>query len=448
MNDYVLFSCVGGHDPVASYADGAILHICRIYKPQKVVLYLSKEMLERQNMDDRYRRSLMLLQQHEDFNIEEIKCIERAELVNVQSFDVFYDEFEQIIDDIQKQNPNKKILLNVSSGTPAMKSALEIIAALGKHHVIPIQVKSPNEKENPKQDKPQEYDVELFWEMNNDNNAETFKDRTVIVKSNNLLARIKKEIMIKMIDAYNYKAAKEIADDIKEYIDGNVLDLIHAAYCRSQIDLSGYDKALKNKKYDFMPIKTGDEREIFEYLISLQIKLKQGNLADFIRGITPVVMDLFESCFKNKCNIDLKKYCDKVNKKGVFVYYLKESLLSNTEEGQKIKKILDSAYGGMKDGPYTSNTIMKLFENLSNAKESTLLDTMKKLHDVEQNVRNFAAHEIVSVTEEWIEKRTGMKAKEIMELLKSITVQSGINVKKEYWNSYDDMNTVIKNNMK
>ena len=73
---------------------------------------------------------------------------------------------------------------------------------------------------------------------------------------------------------------------------------------------------------------------------------------------------------------------------------------------------------------------------------------METLHDVEQNVRNFAAHEIVSVTEEWIEKRTGMKAKDIMELLKSITVQSGINVKKEYWNSYDNMNTVIKNNIK
>ncbi len=28
----------------------------------------------------------------------------------------------------------------------------------------------------------------------------------------------------------------------------------------------------------------------------------------------------------------------------------------------------------------------------------------KVVHDVEQNVRNFAAHEIVSVTEEWIEK--------------------------------------------
>ncbi|MEY8319964.1 hypothetical protein AAK894_02660 [Lachnospiraceae bacterium 46-61] len=445
--EYILFSCVGGHDPIASCADGAILHICRIYKPKKVILYLSKEMMERQNMDDRYRKSLVLLQQHENFTIEEIKCIEKEELVNVQTFDTFYDEFEQIIDNIQQENPNKKILLNVSSGTPAMKSALEIIATLGKHNVIPVQVKSPNEKENPKQDKPSEYDVELYWETNNDNNTE-YKNRTVVVKSNNLLARIKKEIVIKMIDAYNYKAAKEIAEDIKEYLEQDTLNLIHAAYCRSQIDLRGYDKALKNKKYDFMPVKTGDEREIFEYLISLQIKLKQGNLADFIRGITPVVMDLFENCLKNKCNIDLKKYCEKVNKKGAFVYVLRGSILEQTEEGKKIKQILDGAYGTMKDAPYTSDNVIKLFENLSGAEEYELLNKMKKLHDVEQNVRNFAAHEIVSVTEEWLKKRTEMEAREIMELLKSVTIQSGIHVKKEYWDSYNAMNEVIKNSMK
>lgn len=43
MNDYVLFSCVGGHDPVASYADGAILHICRIYKPQRLYYIYQKK---------------------------------------------------------------------------------------------------------------------------------------------------------------------------------------------------------------------------------------------------------------------------------------------------------------------------------------------------------------------------------------------------------------------
>ena len=27
---YVLFTPVGGHDPIASFHDGAVLHICRV----------------------------------------------------------------------------------------------------------------------------------------------------------------------------------------------------------------------------------------------------------------------------------------------------------------------------------------------------------------------------------------------------------------------------------
>ena len=100
MSEYILFSCVGGHDPIASCADGAILHICRVYKPEKVVLYLSKEMIDRQNLDDRYRKCLKLLQEKENFKIKEIKCIERPDLVKVQLFDSFYNEFENIIENI------------------------------------------------------------------------------------------------------------------------------------------------------------------------------------------------------------------------------------------------------------------------------------------------------------------------------------------------------------
>ena len=46
MPERILFSAVGGHDPIANFRDGAILHICRIYRPDKVYLYLSSEMLE------------------------------------------------------------------------------------------------------------------------------------------------------------------------------------------------------------------------------------------------------------------------------------------------------------------------------------------------------------------------------------------------------------------
>ena len=92
---YVLFTPVGGHDPIASFHDGAVLHICRVYRPEKVYLYLSHEMLERSRQDDRYRLSLEKLQQQLGCKME-IHQIERDELTQVQLFDTFYTDFDQM----------------------------------------------------------------------------------------------------------------------------------------------------------------------------------------------------------------------------------------------------------------------------------------------------------------------------------------------------------------
>ena len=61
MKKYILFSAVGTTDPISNGYDGSILHICRKYLPEKVVLYLSKEMLELHRKDDRYRFSIKKL---------------------------------------------------------------------------------------------------------------------------------------------------------------------------------------------------------------------------------------------------------------------------------------------------------------------------------------------------------------------------------------------------
>lgn len=62
---------------------------------------------------------------------------------------------------------------------------------------------------------------------------------------------------------------------------------------------------------------------------------------------------------------------------------------------------------------------------------------------VEENIRNLAAHEIISVTDDTIKKKTGFTSKAIMDKIKQCFQHSGITIKKEYWNSYDDMNTII-----
>ncbi len=59
----LLFSPVGGTDPISNFRDGALLHICRVYQPDIVYLYLSKEMCEAQEKDDRYRFCLRKLQE-------------------------------------------------------------------------------------------------------------------------------------------------------------------------------------------------------------------------------------------------------------------------------------------------------------------------------------------------------------------------------------------------
>lgn len=46
MGKRILFSPVGGTDPIKYLHDGSMLHICRHYRPDEVVLYMSKEIME------------------------------------------------------------------------------------------------------------------------------------------------------------------------------------------------------------------------------------------------------------------------------------------------------------------------------------------------------------------------------------------------------------------
>lgn len=68
-------------------------------------------------------------------------------MVNVQQYDVFYKEFRSIISDIEREKgEDDRLLVNMASGTPAMKSALLIMATLAEYRFLPIQVSTPQKK--------------------------------------------------------------------------------------------------------------------------------------------------------------------------------------------------------------------------------------------------------------------------------------------------------------
>ena len=161
MNKTILFTPVGGTDPISSTNcyDGSMLHICRVYKPDIVIMYMSKEMLDYQEKDDRYRYCLDQLIKLQKRKME-YRIIERRNLTKVHEFDYYYQDFRMIIEKIhENMDDSDTLLLNVSSGTPAMKSGLLVVQTLGEFPAKPIQVATPEEKINEHSHK--DYDVQL-----------------------------------------------------------------------------------------------------------------------------------------------------------------------------------------------------------------------------------------------------------------------------------------------
>ena len=70
----ILFSPLGGTDPInkSDFTDGSMLHICRYYNIDKVYLYMTKEIIDRHNKDDRYRFYINKLAEEQNRSIQDI----------------------------------------------------------------------------------------------------------------------------------------------------------------------------------------------------------------------------------------------------------------------------------------------------------------------------------------------------------------------------------------
>ena len=438
MNRKILFTPVGGTDPISSTNcyDGAILHICRHYKPDKVIMYMSKEMLENQEKDDRYRYCLDKLCELQKRTMS-YEIIEKNELTKVHEFDFYYEDFQKCIRDIyQTMDESDELFLNVSSGTPAMKSGLLVLQTMGEYPAKLIQVSTPEKRINEHHHK--DYDVVTLWELDEDNQPDAHNRCSEITCPS--LQKLKKEEVIKKhIMSYDYRAALTVVNTMKAEDTQNYKNYLKLAEKRLLLDISEVDKIAKKINFDCIPVKSSSERMLFEYALCMMIKLKKGEYVDFIRAITPILVDLFELVLKVQCKIDVNDYCNNIKKKdGSNQRRWSGDKLMNTE----VESVLNTAFSGsFKLGDVYSVHIKALIEHFST--DMQMNELISNLRLVEEKIRNTAAHDIVSVTEKTIEERTGFSADKIMKMIQKLFSYTGIKVKKEYWDSYDLMNQKI-----
>ena len=432
---YVLFSPIGTTDPISNYCDGAMLHITRRYRPKKVYLYLSKEMLELHKKDDRYRRALRKLGEKLGLTFD-IHIYERPELVNVQVFDLFYSEFEGLIKDIANENPDCTVLLNVSSGTPAIKSALQLLAALLESSTfLPIQVATPVQGANLRLDDFRKSELDEQWECNEDN-KEGYKNRADVSEQFSLIVRLKKAVIVKHIEAYDYHAALSIAIGIRNHLSKDAIMLLEAANARVRLDMNEVRKVLSGTGHKIIPVEDASLLNVVEYLLWLELKVKRTEYSDFIRGVTPLIADLFEIYIEKKLGIDLWSYCNNKDKKERKMF-LRKNLLMKDEKGRQILKELDNEFNCYDEKNCSSAILLPIIKAFSK-----IPDTAESLRKIEKDCRNKAAHEIVSVTEDTIKAQCGCTPKDILKLLFDMAEMTGI-PRTKIRDSYSVMNSMI-----
>ncbi len=182
----------------------------------------------------------------------------------------------------EKKGEDDRLLVNMASGTPAMKSALLIMATLAEYRFLPIQVSTPQKKKsNIEHEERQEYDVETNWELNQDN-TEDAENRCQEVKCMNLMRLLKLDIIKKHILSYNYKAALEVAKDIKQDLSIFAYKWLETAEARSVLNWKKMNSVLPEANGILKAVHEEDKKKVlFEYTLILDLKVKRGEYADF-----------------------------------------------------------------------------------------------------------------------------------------------------------------------
>ncbi len=444
----ILFSPVGMSDPiteekdkdgnVTACHDGSMIHICRHHQPNLVILYLSAEALEYEKADARYTKAIALLSQEIGKTID-YRLIERGDLTEVQQFDPFLKEFEEILTKLRAEHPEAEILLNVSSGTPAMKSALQILAAATTLQLTPLQVSTPTKRSNKSTP---HCDVEKEWPLVKENAPLTLS-RVEVSGTRNMLYSFNKKILCQFIERYDYKGAKIMAVQMGSMLPVSFREMLDGAVLR--YDLKPQEAARKFMSYGHNDVISPRCDKNAEYFMLMCIKAERGEYVDLIRAFTPMFLEILFNAIEKQNGIKVADYTDDR-------YYWNEEKLKASKLVGRFDQVArfhngvtKGCFGGYPIKIVYSWHLTNLIENLCTRDQEQFVKDTIKLRNFEENGRNLAAHTVRSFTEQEIKKQTGMTPAEMIEQMRRYILQyTSIPVDEAPLERYKRMNTILK----
>lgn len=319
----VLISAVGDSDPFRNFHDGALIHIARKYRPEKVILIFSEHTAKKQGNIEKALFSIA-----PDYEPELIIHSSIISDNEVHIFDVMFQRFSDILQEYYTKED--EFILNLSSATPQIKSALFVINRLSGINVKAVQVSSPEHASNENIGHDNDENIDELIEVNEDNKV-NFIDRTIEDNAEKFNQALLKKTARDFIEKFDYKAALDILDQLSDFpnlksVRKEIRDIVE---CLSKQDVP---QGLRHKKFN------EEEQKILSAYLTIELQRERGNVSESFIRIKNLTEFILEDYIEKRNPGLIDDYCESIQK-----YYLSlfdySKLLKATREFKLRKTI-------------------------------------------------------------------------------------------------------------
>ena len=411
----ILISAVGDTDPIRNFHDGPLLHIVRVYRPEKIVLVHSERSLTKH---DKLVKALKSIKDYSPEIIQDGGVLQDAK---VAIFDEMYDTVSSIV---KKYISDDEIILNISSATPQIISAMFAVNRISDFNVTAVQVLTPQHKSNEGLRHDNQEDIDTLIETNLDNQSD-YENRTLEDTGSKFSQDLTKRNLKALIDNYDYQGALELLRALKlpkkQESFSNIKELRKKlTEISDTIKIQGMpDKIVKSKL-------TNQAKSALNSYLNIDRNHKQGNIAEVLIRVKSLVEFILENYLNNHF-LDVITY--KEDGKPFLNASKYPEILKKFQEDAKMRG--QEYHSGYLSLPAYIG-ILKFFEP-----NHDLLKHIYKIQEINQ-VRNQVAHSLQAFDRKNLKKVSSAVFASKQILLASFDIDN------HWFSFYEDLNQEIK----
>ena len=354
----ILISAVGDTDPIRNFHDGALVHIARKYRPDKIIIVFSERTLEKKEKINKVILSIDTEYMPEIVYHRQIILNE-----NVFVFDTMYEQFDAIIQEYYTKDDD--FILNLSSATPQVKSALFVINRLSEINVKAVQVSSPENDSNAGVGHDDSEDIDALIDTNLDNKQD-YIDRTIEDTSEKFKQGLMKKTLRDFITKYDYKASLEVANQLSDFpglkdCRKKLQDIVDS------LDRQAVPQVLQKKKW------SEEQKKVLNAYLTIDLQKERGNFSEGLIRIKNLTEFILEDYIENRYPGFLDNYVSESEKYYLGIWDYSKILKEKHEWNQykKIKPIINMNS--------TRNTVAHKLDPLDSAELKQLGPVLKTL---------------------------------------------------------------------